>query len=149
MELLPDRSEIELGGKRALVVHGDGLGRGDLGYRALKRIIRNRASIAAFRMLHPDLGSRIAAFVSTTESKQGTPEKANVHRAAELVTWARGEMASSPHLDVILAGHTHTPIVDEIQPGRYYINTGDWLNHFTYLVLARDRPPQLEAWKRG
>jgi UDP-2,3-diacylglucosamine hydrolase len=146
MEIIADRSEIEIGGKRALVVHGDGLGRGDLGYKALKRLIRSRASIAAFRLLHPDLGSRIATFVSTTESKHGTPEKANSSRAAELVAWARSELEASSHLDLILAGHTHTPVVEEVQPGRYYINTGDWLNHFTYLVLPPAGRPLLRTW---
>jgi UDP-2,3-diacylglucosamine hydrolase len=148
MELLSDKSEIELAGRRALVVHGDGLGQGDLGYRALKKVIRNRASIRAFRLLHPDLGSRIARLVSTTESKHGTPDMANPTRAAELREWARDQMEVMPHLDLILAGHTHSPTVEEFRPGRYYVNTGDWLNHFTYLVVGRHGAPNLLRWDR-
>ena len=146
MELLPDLARIELGGRNALVVHGDGLGRGDLKYRALKKVIRSRPSIAAFRLLHPDLGSRIASVVSTTESKHGTPEMANPQRAAELRSWAHEQLTTSPELDLILAGHTHTPVLDEVAPGRYYVNTGDWLNHFTYLVLPPTGPPELRTW---
>ncbi len=146
MELLPEGATIELGRRQALVVHGDGLGRGDLKYRALKKVIRSRPSIVAFRLLHPDLGSRIAAAVSTTEAKQGTPEMANPQRAAELRAWARDQLQASPQLDLILAGHTHLPELDEVSPGRYYINTGDWLNHFTYLVLPPGGPPELRTW---
>src|SRR5690606_22374680 len=57
----------ELAGKPALVAHGDGLGRGDLGYRVLKRVLRSRAAILAFRALHPELGVRLARAVSRTE----------------------------------------------------------------------------------
>jgi UDP-2,3-diacylglucosamine hydrolase len=129
-----------------MVVHGDGLGRGDLGYRALKRVIRNPVSVAAFRLLHPDLGMRLAGFVSTTEAKRESGTGANPERAAELQAWARRELASRPHLDLILAGHTHLPLVDEVEPGRHYINTGDWLSHYTYLVLRPDAAPELRSW---
>jgi UDP-2,3-diacylglucosamine hydrolase len=55
-----DPFHIDLGGRRALVAHGDGLGRGDFKYRALKAVIRSRAAIGAFRVLHPELGLRLA-----------------------------------------------------------------------------------------
>src|SRR3954466_6103402 len=40
--------EMDLGGRRALVAHGDGVGSGDVKYRMLKAVIRSRASIRAF-----------------------------------------------------------------------------------------------------
>jgi UDP-2,3-diacylglucosamine hydrolase len=144
--LLPDRSETRLAGWNALIVHGDGVGRGDLGYRALKRVIRNRISIAAFRALHPDWGGRIARLVSTTESKHGNQGGENPRRAAELEAWAGRQLDEHPELNLILAGHTHTPTVSELRPGRYYVNTGDWINHFTYLVLAVGAAPALHTW---
>ena len=50
-----------LGGWRARVEHGDGLRAAeDRGYRALRRVLRNRLAIRAFAVLHPDLASRLA-----------------------------------------------------------------------------------------
>lgn len=147
IDVLPDRAELMLAGYRALLVHGDGVGSGDYGYKALKRIIRNPIAVTAFRLLHPDLGSRIARLVSTTEGKQGNASGANPVRAADLHAWAARQLQNRPDLDLVLTGHTHTPAVEECAPGRYYVNTGDWINHFTYLVLAPGAPPELEVWK--
>ena len=146
LELVPDPIELELAGRRALVVHGDGVGRGDLGYRILKRIIRSPVSVWAFRMLHPDLGGRIARFVSTTDAKLADAAGANLERAAELASWAKAELERRPELELVLAGHTHTPTVTEFFPGRFYVNTGDWIHHYTYLVLRPEAPPELLTW---
>jgi UDP-2,3-diacylglucosamine hydrolase len=149
IEMLDDGAEVVLAGKRALLVHGDGLGEGDFGYRVLKGVLRNRISIGLFRLLHPDVGDRLARLVSTTESKHGTPGAVHAERAAALRSWARRELDRRPELDLVLAGHTHTPTVDEVARGRYYINTGDWINHFTYLVLTAGGEPELRCWPRG
>jgi UDP-2,3-diacylglucosamine hydrolase len=149
IELLTEGAEIRIGRWNALVVHGDGLGRGDIGYRILKRVVRGRVATRMFGILHPDFGARLARFVSQTESKHGTPHLANAGRSAELREWAIGELARRPTVDVVLAGHTHTPLVEEVESGRYYVNTGDWINHFTYVTLPVDGPPRLEKWKVG
>ncbi len=148
LELLEEGAEIRVGGRNALIVHGDGVGRGDLGYRVLKRVIRNPVSVALFRVLHPDLGGRLARFVSKTELKEGTPHLANQGRAKELREWAHGELGRRPAIEFVLTGHVHDPIVEEVTPGRYYVNTGDWINHFTYLMIPGKGPPDLRRWER-
>jgi UDP-2,3-diacylglucosamine hydrolase len=149
IEILREGDEIEIAGRRALVVHGDGLGSGDLGYRLLKRAIRNPISIRLFRALHPDVGSRVASMVSMTETKHGTPHMANPARAAKVREWAMEVLERRPELQLVLAGHTHTPTLEEKETGRYYINTGDWINHFTYLELPYLEKPKLLVWDRG
>jgi UDP-2,3-diacylglucosamine hydrolase len=146
MEVLRDGTEIEIAGRTALLVHGDGLGEGDLGYRLLKRVLRSGVSERLFRALHPDLGSRIASGVSTTREKHGTPELAHPGRASALRDWASAELDRRPHLDLVLAGHTHTPALEEVRPQRFYVNTGDWINHFTYLELTPSAAPTLRRW---
>ncbi|MEX2584140.1 MAG: UDP-2,3-diacylglucosamine diphosphatase [Gemmatimonadota bacterium] len=147
IELLPERVEVDLAGRRALVVHGDGVGEGDLGYRALKHFIRNPVIVRAFRLLHPDWASGLASFVSTTKGKVGNAGGTSSLGAELLERWAGEELERSPDLDLVLAGHTHTPKIEEITPGRYYVNTGDWINHYTYLVLNRGESPELRIWK--
>jgi UDP-2,3-diacylglucosamine hydrolase len=146
IELLDERAELEVGGFRALVVHGDGLGSGDLKYRALKKLLRSRMATRGFRLIHPDIGSWIASRVSTTKHKAGNARGASPDRAAKLREWAIEELRRDSTLDLVLTGHTHTPAVEAISPGRFYVNTGDWINHFTYLVLRPGGTPELRTW---
>jgi UDP-2,3-diacylglucosamine hydrolase len=140
---------MTLAGGRALVAHGDGLGRGDLRYRALKTVIRSRGAIAAFRALHPELGLRLARAVSRTEPKSDA-SLAAAGRSAFLLSWASERLATDPSLKWVVCGHSHLPVVHEHEPGRFYLNAGDWITHYTYFVVdsggARlDRWPSPES----
>jgi UDP-2,3-diacylglucosamine hydrolase len=147
IRLIDGEVRMDLGGRRALVAHGDGVGQGDRGYRALKWLIRGRWTVAAFRRLHPDLGSRIAGLVSTTENKAVGDPDASRGRAAHLQRWAEGELRSDPGLDLVVAGHVHRPTIVEVEPERYYANSGDWIHHFTYLEIPHGRgSPALLRW---
>lgn len=147
MELVEGPAVMELAGRRALVAHGDGVGRGDLKYRALRRLIRHPWTIGAFRLLHPDWGSRIADLASSTDVKLAEHDPGAKNRAAFIESWAREQLATDPSLDLVLAGHCHQPLVEEVAPGRFYVNTGDWIRHFTYLRLpAEGGPPELLRW---
>lgn len=146
INMLDDVADVTLADRRALVVHGDGVGSGDLGYRILKKVIRSPLSIAAFRLLHPDWGSALARTVSTTENKHGNAGGTNPMRAAALASWAEDQLRRRPELDLVLAGHTHIPVVTEFQPNRFYVNTGDWINHSNYLVIEPGAAPVLRSW---
>jgi UDP-2,3-diacylglucosamine hydrolase len=147
VEVLEGPLEMTLAGRRTLVAHGDGVGAGDLRYRALKTVIRHRATVGAFRLLHPDWGSWIAGRVSTTEAKAEFSDAAAAGRARYIEAWARGELERDPALELVLAGHSHVPTVQEVAPGRYYANSGDWVHHRTYLSLTADvAAPELLSW---
>lgn len=143
-----DPFRMPLGGRTALVAHGDGLGTGDLKYRLLKAVIRSRAAVWSFRVLHPELGMRLAQGVSSTEAKS---EEAQVlaGRAAFLEDWARQQLAADPSLGLVVCGHSHVPALVEVAPGRHYLNAGDWLTHFSYIRIPEAGPPTLERWPRG
>lgn len=138
--------EMEIAGRRTLVAHGDGVGTGDLGYRALKRFIRHPVTVGAFRTLHPDWGWWIANRVSSTEDKAEFSDAAAAGRARYIHRWAVGELERDPGLELVVAGHSHVPVVDEVQPGRFYANSGDWVHHRSYLELTPGAPPLLRDW---
>jgi UDP-2,3-diacylglucosamine hydrolase len=139
--------EMTLAGRRTLVAHGDGVGRGDLKYRALKKLIRNPVTVGAFRALHPDWGRRIALLASSTEHKADTGDQAARGRAAFIQAWALDQMRADPGIQLILTGHAHLASLLEVEPGRFYVNSGDWLNTFDYVVLPMNGgPPELRAW---
>ncbi len=148
IELHEGPVEMRLGGRRTLVAHGDGVGRGDLKYRALKRMIRNPATVGAFRLIHPDLGRRIAGMASATERRAGSGDLAAAkHRAAFIDAWATERLREDPGLELVLSGHAHLASVKEVAPGRFYVNSGDWLGTFDYVVLPPGGgPPELRVW---
>jgi UDP-2,3-diacylglucosamine hydrolase len=134
-----------IGGRNALVAHGDGLGKGDLKYRALKSVLRSRAAIWGFRALHPELGMKLARRVSSTHGKAGH-DTSSASRAAFLEHWARERFTEDAALRLIFCGHSHLPVVIEMDAGRYYVNSGDWINHRSYVIVAADGAPQLQSW---
>jgi UDP-2,3-diacylglucosamine hydrolase len=142
----PGQLRTELAGRPALLAHGDGLGKGDLKYRALKWVLRSRAATMGFRALHPELGLRLARRVSTTEMK-GDSDPGKVGRARFIEEWARSALAADPELAYVVCGHAHIPAVEEVEAGRYYLNAGDWLSHWTYITIGEDGVPELKSWK--
>lgn len=139
---------LELAGRSALVAHGDGLGGGDLGYRILKRVLRSGPSRTAFRWLHPDLGCALARAVSRTgEEAASGPTEAHRHRSRLLEGWARTQLQADPGLELVLLGHTHIPLRVEVGPGRFYLNSGDWLRSASYLILEEGEAPVLATWE--
>jgi UDP-2,3-diacylglucosamine hydrolase len=137
---------LELTGRRCLIAHGDGLGRGDLGYRALRTVLRGRFTQWAFRWLHPDIGARVARHVSRTELRTEAEEDPPSSREMELRSWASLQLEEDDSLDAVLLGHTHRPSCMEIVPGRYYLNSGDWLQHQSFLTFPPDGPIRLSSW---
>jgi len=149
MTLVDGPIVVQLAGRRALVAHGDGVGRGDWKYRALRRLIRHPLTVGAFRLLHPDWGSRIAQLASSTDVKLADHDPTAKSRASFIEAWAREQLANDPSLDLVLAGHCHQPQLSAVAPGRYYANTGDWIRHFTYLQLPEVGEPELLRWPVG
>jgi UDP-2,3-diacylglucosamine hydrolase len=148
VQLVSGPVEMELAGRRTLVAHGDGVGAGDLKYRALKACIRHPAIVGAFRQLHPDWGSWIAGRVSTTDAKSRFSDAMAAGRARYIRDWAVATLKADPALELVIAGHSHVPLVEEVEPGRFYANSGDWIHHRTYLMLQEGgTAPELRSWE--
>jgi UDP-2,3-diacylglucosamine hydrolase len=134
-------------GRETLLAHGDGLGAGDVGYRAIRRVLRSPLTRFAYGMLPVSLGDRIARGVSNTEERWrqwGAPQQA---RSAALEAWALGTLAREQELELVLLGHTHLPMVREPAPGRWYVNSGDWVFHQSYVKLREGEPPRVLDWR--
>ncbi len=147
LELIDGLWRTELAGAPTLIAHGDGLGAGDLKYRLLKATIRSRFAIGGFRALHPELGMRLARAVSSTETK-GDSESAAQGRARFLREWAAGQLHADPALRYVVCGHAHVPERIEVEPGRWYLNAGDWIRHSTWLSVD-ETGAQLRTWTGG
>ena len=150
LDFRQESARIRLHGKSVLVAHGDGLGAGDLGYRCMRSILRGRLTRWLFRWLHPDLGARLADRVSGTNKPLApgtTPDAAAKGRLAFLTAWASEQFERDAALDIVATGHAHSPAVLEVSPGRYYVNSGDWVVHRSYVTLGESGTPVLHEWE--
>lgn len=130
--------ELNLSNRRTLVAHGDGLAHGDVGYKMLRRFLRSGAARGLMRALHPDLADRIVQRVSHTGEHDTRALRKGVERSRALSEYGTRLLQERPELDLVVFGHCHIPELREIEPGRYYINSGDWVDHRTYTVVSAD-----------
>jgi UDP-2,3-diacylglucosamine hydrolase len=150
--LLEEPARIELGAYDALVIHGDGVDVAPPAYEKRHPILRSRwFRWVAQRVLHLD------TIYEQVVKTSGTRRIVERHLrgestgpkpyAARIEQWARGALQTDPTIDIVLAGHSHLPANIEIETGRFYINSGDWISHMTYVVLPTDHgPPELRRW---
>jgi len=136
LDLVEGPAVLDVGGRRAYVAHGDGLGGGDWGYRLLKRASRSRVGRALFRAVHPDLGVPVARRASATGDKRAAGPGPETSRADRLAEHARRLLENREDLDLVIFGHTHRPELEEVGPGRFYLNAGDWIHHRSHAVVS-------------
>jgi UDP-2,3-diacylglucosamine hydrolase len=138
-EFHADAVELELAGLNALVTHGDGVAGGELGARVLHALTRWRPTVAAFRALHPDLGYALVRRLSPRLAGRRDP-KIMEGAAAAQAAWARELLLARRDLELLVLGHTHAPLVDEVEPGRWYLNPGAFADGGRYAVVDEAGP---------
>jgi UDP-2,3-diacylglucosamine hydrolase len=133
----------EFSGKKFFIGHGDGLGPGDHGYKFIKKVFNNPLCQFFFRWLHPDIGTRLAAFLSR-QSRYGTSgdkkvlEKFMGEENEWLVQYCR-RVLQREFFDYFIFGHRHLPLDIQITDKSRYINTGDWLDYNSYAVFDGEK----------
>jgi UDP-2,3-diacylglucosamine hydrolase len=128
--------EFTFHNKTFLIGHGDGLGPGDKGYKRMKKVFENPISKWLYRWLHPDIGVKLAQYLSV-KNKLISGEEDVLFLGEEkewLVQYAKRKLEDK-HYDYFLFGHRHLPMEITVGENSKYINTGDWITHFTYAVF--------------
>ena len=129
IDTYPEGLELATQGRRVLVLHGDGAGPGDHGYKMLKRVVRHPATIALGRTLHPDTLYALARRVdrwSHRHTSQQHLDEGRLETAARQV-FARG-------FDALVLGHVHTQLHRRLEGGELVV-IGDWLTLFSFVRL--------------
>lgn len=132
IEVHPDFLEVSHQGKRLFLTHGDGLAKKDVGYRILKKILRNEICIWLYSLLPSDWAYFIAKEVS--QSSRNYTSKKDLKYLEEYKIFAQEKIKSG--FDYVIMGHIHLPILEKIDKG-YYVNVGDWMKNFSYGVLEK------------
>jgi UDP-2,3-diacylglucosamine hydrolase len=150
--ILEEPARLIMGSLRALVIHGDGVGASTTVYKKRHPILRSRwFRWIAQRIAHVDRIYDAVARSSATKrmvARHAAGEDTGPKPAAPLIeAWAREALAKNADVDVVFAGHSHLPMDVEVAPSRYYINSGDWISHMTYVEIQPGDPhPRILRW---
>ena len=136
---------VKLGEWDLQVEHGDGLrGDADRGYLRVKPILRHPLSVWAFKLIHPDFGTRLAL---------GTSTASRVHSAEDngigLRDIALARVAAPGGPNAVVFGHSHVAGIVRAPNGGVYANPGGWGAVPRYLRLTATRLELLEFDQSG
>ena len=120
--------------KKIFISHGDGLGKGDIQYKLIKKLFTSKICQWAFSRLHPNLALSLAhKWSNNSRKKHNAPF---VSKEKEILFCYCIKNQKLKPVDYYIFGHRHTPIELEVDHQAKYINLGDWLTHNTYAVLT-------------
>lgn len=139
--------EFTINNKRFFLGHGDGLGPGDKGYKRMKKVFVHPFFNWLFRWLHPDIGVRIAQYLSVKNKLISGDE--DIHFLGEdkewLVQYCKRKLEQAPR-DYFIFGHRHLPMEIPLGQNATYFNLGDWIIHYTFAVFNGD-VVTLKTWE--
>lgn len=135
--------EMQLGKYRVYMMHGDLGNPKEIGYKALRFLLRRDTLHFALKAIPDkfifDVGLKSSqvsrGYQSSRQSNKAEASIRQIYRQTAEQIFLKG-------YDVVLMGHTHLPDdVTTLVGGRQcrYINTGDWVRNFTYVEFDGER----------
>lgn len=125
---------ISIDDKKMFLAHGDGLGKGDFGYKMIKSILTNSICQKIFSLIHPSIGlplMKIMSQLSRDNHVSSNPIDSNQSQ----IDYSQSLYQQDKGVSFFIMGHRHAPIIHNLSDENCtYINLGDWITHFTYLV---------------
>ena len=124
--------------KKLFIGHGDGLGDGDYFYKFLRKIFTSKICQWAFARLHPNFAFSLAHAWSKSGRRSGDNASFISKKKEILYGYCKEQQSINP-VDYYVFGHRHFPLELKVDEKATYINTGDWLQHYTYAVLENGK----------
>ena len=120
--------------------HGDGLGPDDHGYKFIKKVFSNRFNQWLFARLHPNFGIGLALYFSRKSriANGETDEMFLGEEKERLIIYAK-EIQQKENFDFFIFGHRHLPLDLKIAENSRYLNIGDWVKSFSYIVFDGEK----------
>jgi UDP-2,3-diacylglucosamine hydrolase len=117
-------------GKKFYLSHGDGKNPKDIGYLALKKIMRNKFSLWLYLKFHPNFGIWLASG-SSKKSRKYTSQK-QFGDTDTLFEFAKIKIDEG--FDYVLMGHRHRAAIIPYKNGKF-INIGEWILYPTIVAF--------------
>lgn len=138
IQMFRDPIVKEIKGKRFYIAHGDGLGPKDYGYKFIKKVFSNKVCQWLFARLHPNFSIGLGLYFSRKSRNSRGNEDFHFHgeesSKERLIVYAR-ELAAKQDIDYFVFGHRHLPIDIKLNEESRYLNIGDWITHFSFIVF--------------
>ncbi|MCH7784058.1 MAG: UDP-2,3-diacylglucosamine diphosphatase [Bacteroidetes bacterium] len=136
IQIFRDTKEFVFNDKVFLLGHGDGKGPGDKGYKRMKKVFTNPVFNWLFRWFHPELGMRLAQYLSVKNKLiSGEEDKKFLGEENELLAQYARRKLETKHYDYFIFGHRHLPMKIKVGKNSIYFNLGDWITHYSYGVF--------------
>lgn len=136
IKIYTDPQRMTHQGKQIVMAHGDGLGPGDHAYKLVKKIFSNKLCQWLFARIHPNTGIAIMKYISGSSNREyGANNEVKNTENEWLISYCE-EHSQRDEIDYFIFGHRHLAIDHLLSNGKTrYINTGDWIEYFSYAVL--------------
>lgn len=135
VELIEQSITINLDGKIFFLAHGDGLVKNDLGYKILKKVLRNKFFQNLYSLIHPDIGISLAS--STSKKSRNYTSKKDYGTLDSLEETAK-EYIDKFGYDYVIFGHSHKRKIIEYK-NSFYVNLGSWIEQPCYGIYSENK----------
>ncbi len=122
-----DEAKIELDGKKIFLTHGNKIDR-RLWTVLWENLLTSKINHKLYSLIHPDVGIFLAQGIAHLSRQQPRNENLSVM----LEKFAMKKLAE---FDIVILAHSHIPVFKKYSDEKYYINTGDWVENFSYAKL--------------
>jgi UDP-2,3-diacylglucosamine hydrolase len=117
-------------GKRVLLSHGHKIDQ-RFWTSFWERLLTSKVNHTLYSLIHPDIGVFLAQGIAYLSRKQ----RPSIQVTHNLEQYARAKLHD---VDIVILGHSHIPVFKKFENDKYYINTGDWVDNFTYATIDKD-----------
>lgn len=127
----PGHATLDIDGKAVFLAHGNKIDK-RLWTSLWESLLTSKLNHALYSLIHPDIGVFLAQGIAYLSRKQRrSPNLANM-----LENYAQSKLNE---VDVVVLAHSHIPVFKKYPNNKYYINTGDWIEHFSYGVIDKGK----------
>uniref|UniRef100_A0A7C4TBC7 UDP-2,3-diacylglucosamine diphosphatase n=1 Tax=candidate division WOR-3 bacterium TaxID=2052148 RepID=A0A7C4TBC7_UNCW3 len=124
-------AKITLEGKKFFIAHGHKLDT-RLWTMVWGAILTSKLNHRLYQLIHPDFGVYLAQAIAYLSRKQ--------RRSPKLIELLEEfALEKFKEFDIVILAHSHIPLMKVFEKNKVYINTGDWIENFSYIKIEKGR----------
>jgi len=127
--------QIKESNKNIFIGHGHGVGNGEKSFKIVKKFFTNKFCQWLFARLHPNTAFKFAHNWSRNSRLKGSTPPYLGKEKEYIIQFCTKHQKENTDIDFYIFGHRHLPLDVKITENCRYINTGDWIDHYSYAVL--------------